>query len=646
MIYFCKKTGFRRQEVCSRDSISSFAELRWLAFGLVALVLAISGCQKPAQYRAEADEVALDIIEETQQQSLGRTEPFIIERAADILRRRLLTDQNLTITSESSLGTDTLSPIEHWPEPDYPKAIAKSDPNIVTVTKETVKISMLDALQIGAQNSFDYQTSKENVFRKALALDLERNDFRNIFNTQLESLISTDSTSGNSVSGTNNSGSAGASRKLDGGTELTVDIAVDLVKLMTASGASAMGITGDASISIPLLRGSGRHIVTEPLTQAQRNVVYSIYEFERFKRTFAVEVASDYLGVLRQYDQVVNNAESYRRLIASARRARRLANANMLREIQVDQAVQDELRARERWISATESYKKGLDSFKVLLGLPTDTKIELDRGDFDRLTERAKTYLTTVNEDETGNDEEVPPADAKIELIPPNYDNAGPLEMDKKAAAELALGNRLDLRVAEGKVYDAQRAVVIASDNLRAELTLLGSASMGASRSVATATSEDAKLRTNRGKYSGLLTLDLPIERTEERNAYRNSFITLEKIVRDFQKLEDSIKLSVRNELRDMLQARESLEIQTKSVFVAQKRVKSINMFLEAGRAEIRDLLEAEESLLSAQNQLTAAVVNYRIAELQIQRDMGLLMVDSKGLWKEYSPEILNGSPE
>ena len=116
--------------------------------------------------------------------------------------------------------------------------------------------------------------------------------------------------------------------------------------------------------------------------------------------------------------------------------------------------------------------------------------------------------------------------------------------------------------------------------------------------------------------------------------------------MRDFQKLEDSIKLAVRNELRDMLQARESLEIQTKSVFVAQKRVKSINMFLEAGRAEIRDLLEAEESLLSAQNQLTAAVVNYRIAELEIQRDMGLLMVDSKGLWKEYSPETFNGSPE
>jgi outer membrane protein TolC len=78
--------------------------------------------------------------------------------------------------------------------------------------------------------------------------------------------------------------------------------------------------------------------------------------------------------------------------------------------------------------------------------------------------------------------------------------------------------------------------------------------------------------------------------------------------------------------------------IQAKSVYVAQKRVKSVNMFLDAGRAQTRDLLEAQDALLSAQNSLTAAVVNYRIAELNIQRDMGVLQVDEKGLWQEYLP--------
>ena len=180
------------------------------------------------------------------------------------------------------------------------------------------------------------------------------------------------------------------------------------------------------------------------------------------------------------------------------------------------------------------------------------------------------------------------------------------------------------------------------ADRLRGELTLLGSADIGAGRSVGSATRDDAELRFDEGFYSALLTLDLPFERTAERNAYRNSFINLERAVRGVQTLEDQIKLSVRGELRGLLESRESLKIQAQSVVVAQKRVRSTNLFLEAGRAEIRDLLEAQDSLLSAQNSLTRAVINYRIAELEVQQDMGLLQVDESGLWREFSPEVID----
>ncbi len=37
-------------------------------------------------------------------------------------------------------------------------------------------------------------------------------------------------------------------------------------------------------------------------------------------------------------------------------------------------------------------------------------------------------------------------------------------------------------------------------------------------------------------------------------------------------------------------------------------------MFFEAGRAEIRDLLDAQSALLSARNSMTSAVINYRMA--------------------------------
>ncbi len=67
--------------------------------------------------------------------------------------------------------------------------------------------------------------------------------------------------------------------------------------------------------------------------------------------------------------------------------------------------------------------------------------------------------------------------------------------------------------------------------------------------------------------------------------------------------------------------------------------MRSISLFMEAGRAETRDLLEAQDALLAAQNNLTSAGVNYRIAELEIQRDMGVITVTDTGLWKEYRLE-------
>ncbi|MBC8481977.1 MAG: TolC family protein [Planctomycetes bacterium] len=598
-----------------------------------------TGCKSSTEYRQQADRVGNQIVQE-KMEAIGRTEQFSIERSSDILRRRLLIEQNLPYAGLSSLGADQLEPIEHWPEKDYPSPEAILDPILLLgEANDLPQLTLLEALQVGARNSFEYQTRKEDIFKTALDLDLERNEFRNIFSSQVESLAKTDMSGSRTVSGLEQSGSMNVSRKLESGIEVSADLAVSLANLLTLNNASAYGVSGDATISVPLLRGSGRHIVTEPLTQAERNVVYAIYQFERFRRTFAVSIGSEYLSVLRQLDEVKNNEENYRGLILSAGRARRLSDAGRLPEVQVDQAVQDELRARNRWINAVETYKRRLDSFKKLLQLPPDARIELDRLELERLAVYSDEF-TEKSEREEKSEAQVSSVnvDAQIVLEQPDMKNVGPLEIAEKTALALAFENRFDLKIAEGKIYDAQRAIVVLADSLRAELTLLGRAGFGGSRSISSASSDDIKLRTDKGIYSALLSLDLPIERTAERNAYRKGFITFERNVRDFQSLEDDIKISIRDKLRDLLESRESLLIQARSVKLAEKRVKSTNLFLEAGRAAIRDVLEAQESLLSAQNSLTAAIISYRVAELELQRDMGVLEINENGLWQEYLP--------
>ncbi|HUV64754.1 MAG TPA: TolC family protein [Sedimentisphaerales bacterium] len=609
---------------------------RWAKRCLTAVALFslfLGGCRSPATYRTEADNVASSIVTAKQEEAFGRTEPFTIERPSDILRRRLLAQQNLAVSSQASLGTDQLEPTKHWPEPNYPQ-ITPSDnlSGLAVEPNKPVKLSLIQALQVGAHNSLEYQSRKEDVFRTAMALDLTRNNFRNIFSARAQSDLSTDTTATELA----NNATAGVSRSLKNGADMSGAMAINLVNLLTQGGASSLGLSADATVSVPLMRGSGEHIAAEPLTQAERNVIYELWDFERYKRTFAVSIARGYFNVLRQMDVVANAEDNYRSAVASARWSRRRADAGRIREIEVDQAIQRELGARNSWISTQEQLKSSLDSFKNTIGLPVDALIELDPNDLVELRGLAEKILEQIRaEAQREVSETAPPADAPVQLVPVSFEDAGPLEIGESVAIELALKNRLDLQAANGGVYDAQRKVVVKADALRAGLTLGGTGRVSD-------TDDDGSLRFDRGNYAALLTLDLPVERTRERNEYRNSLIDLERATRTVQTLEDQIKLSIRSELRALLESRESLKIQAQSVVVAEKRVRSTTFFLEAGRTEIRNLLEAQDALLSAQNGLTRSVVDYRIAELELQRDLDLLEVNEQGLWREFSPEVID----
>lgn len=621
------------------DYSQALRHLLLIAGSAFALGSGLTGCRSPESYRTEANEVTNTILDESWQSAMGRSEDgFTIEPASDSLRRRLLINQKLPmrLPASASSGDDEL--IEQWPDHQYFENRQSVDHITNDVDSDIPKISLIDALQIASSNSRTYQSQKETVFQTAMRLDLERDDFRNTWTGMVDSLVSSSIDANSDTTGILNEDSLSVSRRFKNGSEFLGLLAVDLTKLLTGSQESALGISFDTSLSIPLLRGSSKFVVTEPLTQAERDVVYSIYGFERFKRTFAVQIASDYLSVLQQLDRVENAVENYERVVSSTRRARRLADAGRLPEIQVDQSVQDELRARNSWISSVQASEQTLDRFKITLGLPTDAKIELDPSEFDVLlnSERYARYLTPQQQNDN---EQVPPADAPVSLEPPSQADAGPMELPENDAILIALMNRLDLRIAVGEIVDAQRGVVIAADNLRADVTLLGSASLGESRSVGSAGLDDAQLRTDRGFYSLLLGIDLPFERTAERNSYRNALIAYEQTVRELQNVEDSVKFDVRTVLRNLLEARETIRIQAEAVRVAQRRVDSTDLFLQAGRAEIRDLLEAQNALNSAQDALTNAVVNYRIGELEIQRDLGVLEVSSDGLWVEFDPD-------
>ena len=603
-------------------------------------VVLLFGCSA-SQHLQDVDQTARSILREQQQAALGREERLDIAPAEQRLRNRLLVDQQLPVAGRASLGREHLSPVPHWPKtpPETLSADGASDIIPGPVSGE-LSLSLNEALQVAARNSRDYQERKQRLYRSALALDFERQAFAGTFSGTLEGRYQQDRSAtgegGGTVEGTALSLVGGLARTLTTGVSLTTQIGWDLVRMLQPGGLSSRGLYGDASISIPLLRGAGRHIAAEPVTQAEREVLYAIWEFERFKKSFVVDLAQRYLAVLQTTDLLRNQEENYRSLVIASRRAQRLAEAGKLPRIQVDQAVQNELRARDRWVSARQVSARAVDDIRIVLGLPPDAAVTLKRDEFQRLekvlNDRLPDLFADIPPVRTG------PADAPVTLQPPDPAEAGPLEIEPAAAVRLALANRLDLRVALEEVRDAQRRVVVAADALRPELTLLGSVATGNGRSISPVQPDNnERLALSEATYEGLLTLDPSFDRRREAIAYRTSYLDLDQAIRSAQQLEDQIKLQVRSDLRDLEQARASLKVQDRAVALAERRVRGTQLELQAGRAQMRDLLDAREDLLSARNALTAAMVDYRLAELALQRDLGVLQVDADGLWQEFS---------
>jgi outer membrane protein TolC len=58
-------------------------------------------------------------------------------------------------------------------------------------------------------------------------------------------------------------------------------------------------------------------------------------------------------------------------------------------------------------------------------------------------------------------------------------------------------------------------------------------------------------------------------------------------------------------------------------------------MLLQEGRASTRDLLESQDALLEAQNNVTATLIDHAIAKLNFYRDLGVLQVKPDGMWQE-----------
>lgn len=528
------------------------------AFWIIVAVTLLAGCSA-AHYKESADKEVYEIIRKKRMAELGIDRPFSIEQE----------------NANPLLGLPLVEP-EPFADIKPPPAIA---------------LSLPQALGIAAKNSRDYQSQKESVYLEALNLTLARYQWGPIFGADASTEYR--KTKGDETVG----GDVGLSlsRLFADGTSLGVDLSTDLLMHLVQNPREAASSLITVALTKPLWRGASKRIAQENLLQSERDVVYTIRSFARFRKTFAVSIATSYYRVLQQRDSVLNAWSNYENLILARERTKMMAAAGRLPKFQVDQAEQDELSAKDGYVRSVQRYYQLLDQFKIELALPTDAAVMLDPNELELLQ--------------------------GLGIIHP--------DVSAEQAVELALEARLDLANDRDRVADYGRKVVVAKNGLSPDVDLVLTAS------APTAKNRPGNFRTDFGTYTAGLNVDLPLDRRTERNTYRRALITLGRGKRDATLKEDRVKLDVRDAWRGLQEAKASYKIQDSSLTLAEGRVESTTLLLQFGRASTRDLLESQAALLRAQNAVTRTLIDHTLARLRFWRDIGILEVNENGLWKE-----------
>lgn len=532
----------------------------------------LAGCA-PQVYVEQADREVAALVDRAQRRELGYGADFSIDDGPS---------RNVALTVEQIVGHLPPAPQQpEWLVPPLADGRAQRPAHL---------LSLPAALRLARRNSSDFQSQKEALYQTALTLTERIHDFE----FQYAAGGSADYTLAGEDQ--NVSLSTGAdvaiTRMLATGATVALDLGLTGVKYFNGTLGNTLQNAIGLSISQPLWRGADRVVVLADLIQARNNLVYELRDFVRFEKDFSVEVASAYYNTLLQLDRVSNQWSNYQNLIAARKYNELHFKEDRIAAREVDQARQSELQAHNSYLTALQSYQRQLDRYRTTLGLPPDAPVVLDRNELERVVAAG----------------------------------FGSLDVPSEDAVAIALARRLDLKNRLGGVTDANRDVYVAADDLKGDLDIAASADLDTRLP-----HHAGDVQFHEGTYQIGIDLDLPLERLGERNALRRAMISYDQSVRAYMGLVDSIKQSIRESLRQLKRTEQSYRIAQAGVELAQRRVTSVRIELELGEAITRDLLEAQEDLVDAQNTRSEALVANLVARLEFQRDLELLEVDAEG---------------
>jgi hypothetical protein len=295
-------------------------------------------------------------------------------------------------------------------------------------TNETAyKITQEQAMELGLMNSREFQDRREDLYLAALPVSLNRFNFASQgFFTEVAAMDWAGRNLGRSPQqSTLLNSQVGFGKLFSTGGLLLVKLANSVVVDLTGDKPTTTISNFTLNLSQPFLQGGGRAVTLEPLTASERNMVYAIRSYARFRKLFYVAITAGgnitnnpyglqglsvnlgrgiggnltapsvgYLPILQQAAVLANQRKNIDALENLLKLYQAFREGGQQSDLQVSQVEQSLISARNSLLgtagagvnsgqggggSGTRGYLDTLDNFKLQLGMPLTVGLELDQ---------------------------------------------------------------------------------------------------------------------------------------------------------------------------------------------------------------------------------------------------------------------------
>ena len=475
------------------------------------------------------------------------------------------------------------------------------DESIIQDISQKNELSLADVVAIASKYSREYATEREKLYLTAL----NHADIKHFYETELFSDIRSGQVKNGPDEAAGGTSNTGFSKLLATGARIGSNVSIGWLDILSGDLKSGLSTVVSAVITQPILRGAGRKVALENLTQAQRNTLYQIRDFNRFRKVYITFIINSYYEALILQKRLSNAQEYHDILVNTFTKLEKRSKVGKVSKHQFEQINQDILDAKSICTQRKQEYIDALDRLKLAISVPLETNITLDQNELDAL-------ILSINQENV---------------------------FQEQRAIDIALDQRLDLINANDKVEDALRKVDVAADAIRAELNLIGYVQSNGNRAGRGAFGANpGELSETQKQFDLSLQLKLPLDRVSEKYAYRRSLITLEAQQRYHQELTDIVISEIRSAHRRMQIAGQRYQFDKESCTVAEKRSKNAMLLLQYDRASTRDLLDSYDDLFDSRDAAAESLINYISASLDLYRDTGVIKVLPDGKWENRLP--------